>query len=51
VIEATWKTVHDLLDELTRPVNKRGYGMIGDATRRTELKPGLDTVTLKRIPE
>jgi CRISPR-associated protein Cmr1 len=51
VIEATWKTVHDLLDELTRPVNKRGYGMIADATRRTALKPGLDAVTLNRIPE
>jgi len=51
VIEATWKTVHDLLDELTRPVTARGYGMIADETRRTALKPGLDTVTLKRIPE
>jgi len=51
VIEATWKTVHDLLDELTRPVTARGYGMIGNATRLTALKPGLDTVTLKRIPE
>jgi CRISPR-associated protein Cmr1 len=50
-IEKTWKTVYDLLDELTRPVNKRGYGMIADATRRTALKPGLDTVTLNRIPE
>jgi len=51
VIEATWKTVHDLLDELTRPVTARGYGMIADATRRTALKPGLDTVALQRIPE
>jgi CRISPR-associated protein Cmr1 len=50
-IEATWKTVHDLLDELTRPVTARGYGMIADATRRAALKPGLDTVTLNRIPE
>jgi CRISPR-associated protein Cmr1 len=47
----TWKKVHELLDELTRPANMRRYPTITDAARHAALKPNLDTVTLQRIPE
>ncbi len=50
-ITKTWRTVHALLDELTREPKQRGYGIIEDADRRTKLKPGLDGVTLQRSTE
>lgn len=46
-IERTWKSVHALLDELTRPVQSRSYASILDATRSAQLKPQLDSVTLE----
>ncbi len=48
---AVWQSVHALLDELAKPVNSRSYGSVSDADRRAKLKPQLDAVTLKRIPE
>ena len=50
-ITRTWQSVHGLLDELTRPPTARGYASITDAGRRAQLRPQLDSVTLKRIPE
>jgi CRISPR-associated protein Cmr1 len=47
----TWKKVHELLDELTRPATARRYTTITDASRRASLKPSLDSVSLQRIPE
>lgn len=47
----TWQTVHALLDELTRQPPIRTYPPISDAGRRAQLKPQLDTVFLRRIPE
>lgn len=50
-ITATWKSVHRLLDELTRPA-PRGYTSITDSTRRAQLKPQLDSIaSLRRISE
>jgi CRISPR-associated protein Cmr1 len=49
-IITVWKSVHALLDELTR-TGIRGYTMVADAARRAALKPQLDTVTLTRILE
>jgi CRISPR-associated protein Cmr1 len=50
-IIATWQRVHGLLDELTQPAAARRYAPITDADRRAALKPGLDGVSLQRIPE
>jgi CRISPR-associated protein Cmr1 len=50
-IENTWKTVHALLDELCKPSSSRSYGLIKDQDRRNKLKPGLDQMSLQRIPE
>ncbi len=50
-IVQTWQSVHTLLDELTMPTGARSYPCIKDGTRRAKLKPQLDMVTLKRIPE
>jgi len=47
----TWKKVHELLDELTRPATARHYTTITDASRRASLKPSLNSVSLQRIPE
>ncbi|MEW6245659.1 MAG: RAMP superfamily CRISPR-associated protein [Nitrospirota bacterium] len=49
-IEATWQTVHALLDELCKP-GGRTYGMISHQDRRSKLKPDLDKVTLERVKE
>ena len=51
VILPMWQSVHTLLDELAKPANTRGYASVTDAARRIALKPQLDIVTLKRIPE
>lgn len=50
-IENTWKTVHTLLDELSKPMSARSYACIKDETRRSKLKPQLDTVSLGRTSE
>ncbi len=50
-IAQTWQTVHALLDELTRQPPSRTYPSISDAGRRAQLKPQLDNVFLRRIPE
>jgi CRISPR-associated protein Cmr1 len=50
-IQAMWKNVHALLDELARPTTERAYRSVADAARRTQLKPSLDTLTLQRISE
>lgn len=50
-ITSMWQTVHALLDELTRAASARDYTSITDTTRRGKLEPGLNSVTLKRIPE
>lgn len=53
-IERVWEQAHRLLDELTLDANKRTYAMIPDvqpAYRRRSLKPSLDAISLKRIPE
>ncbi|RMH36362.1 MAG: hypothetical protein D6690_06125 [Nitrospirae bacterium] len=50
-IEAVWRTVHTLLDELCKPSNNRTYSRIKDQDRRHKLKAELDKVTLERIPE
>jgi CRISPR-associated protein Cmr1 len=50
-IESVWRRVHTLLDELAKPASSRGYLSISDAQRRAALKPSLDAVSLKRIPE
>jgi CRISPR-associated protein Cmr1 len=49
-IEKVWENVHALLNELSKS-SGRTYGMIADQTRRGKLKPELDKVLLKRIPE
>lgn len=51
VILPMWQSVHALLDELAKPANARGYASVSNAERRSRLKPQLDTLTLKRIPE
>jgi CRISPR-associated protein Cmr1 len=51
-IERTWRTVHELLDEMTKPTKPkvgRQYASIKDQGRQNELKPLLDQVHLKRI--
>ena len=47
----TWQTVHALLDELTQQPPRRTYASISDASRRAQLEPQLDNVSLNRIPE
>lgn len=48
-IQQTWEQVHELLDELTKPL-PRTYPSIADENRNRALKPLLDQVSLKRIP-
>ena len=50
-IEKVWKTTHELLDELTRPSERRRYRMIDNDERRKALKPSLDKLTFERSPE
>lgn len=50
-IIATWQRVHGLLDELAQPAAVRRHASITDPARRNALKPGLDGVSLQRIPE
>lgn len=50
-ITAMWERVHALLDELARPTGARRYESIKDNARRETLEPGLNSVTLQRIPE
>ncbi|GEM_PF-197455 len=50
-ITQTWKSVHHLLDELTKTADERQYASICDAERRERLKPQLNPVTLQRIGE
>jgi CRISPR-associated protein Cmr1 len=49
-IEEVWKNVHALLEELCQS-SGRTYGSITDPARQGKLKPELDKVLLKRIPE
>lgn len=49
-IEAVWKNVYALLDELSKS-SGRTYGMIADQTRQSKLKPELDKVSLVRVKE
>ena len=49
-IEQVWTRVHNLLDELSKPVGARSYSMIPEQKdRRTTLKPSLDTIQLTRL--
>ncbi len=45
---SVWQKVHQLLDELTKPVVQRRYAMIDDVQRRNQLRPELDKITLYR---
>lgn len=50
-ITRTWQAVHALLNELTRPAERRQYASITNEERRTRLRQQLDAVTLQRIQE
>ena len=50
-IKNVWRTIHQLLDELTQPPVGRRYMMIADGERRRTLKSSLNTLTLARSPE
>ena len=48
-LERIYGRVHQLLDELTRPVRERRYEMITDKDdRRNKLRPQLDEITIQR---
>ena len=51
-IQKTWRQVHWLLDELTKPSNERKFGERINVSRWLEkVKPQLNGITLQRIKE
>lgn len=50
-VKQTWKSVHALLDQMTKPPGQRTYGSVTDPDRRAKLQPQLNSVTLQRISE
>jgi CRISPR-associated protein Cmr1 len=50
-IQETWRTVHQLLDELTRSPESRSYTMITAPQRRGTLESSLSQVKLTRLSE